>query len=232
MIPIGDDPGPRRSFPFVMVVLLTVNLLVFFYEITLPEAARQVLFLSAGVVPQELLTGRDAPPFAPVPGWATLITSMFLHGDLFHLGTNMLYLWIFGDNVEDRLGHIVFLLFYLACGVLAALTQVFLTPSSTLPMVGASGAIAGVLGAYLVLFPHARIRTLLILGFFITITRLPAILLIGLWIVMQFFSGFVSLGVATQQTGGVAYWAHIGGFVAGLVLVFITPKRRAARGVA
>lgn len=229
MIPIGDDPGTRRSFPFVMLGLLAINLLVFFYEITLPEDARQVLFLSAGVVPQELLTGRDVPPFALVPGWATLVTSMFLHGDLFHLGTNMLYLWIFGDNVEDRLGHLAFLLFYLVCGGLAALTQVLITPSSALPMVGASGAIAGVLGAYLVLFPHARIRTLLILGFFITITRLPAILLIGLWILMQFFSGFVSLGVATQQTGGVAYWAHIGGFVAGLILVFITPKRRVSR---
>jgi membrane associated rhomboid family serine protease len=226
MFPIGDEPGPRHSFPIVMVTLLALNILVFFYELSLPQPAREVFFLQAGLIPRELVTGLDQRPFSLVPAWATIFTSMFLHGDLFHIAGNMLFLWIFGDNVEDRLGHVRFLLFYLLCGVLAALAQVAINPGSRLPMVGASGAIAGVLGAYLVLFPHSQIRTLLVLGFFVTVSRVPAIVLIGIWILTQFWTGFASLGVETARSGGVAYWAHIGGFVAGLVLVFVFPKRR------
>jgi rhomboid family protein len=226
MIPIGDEPGRRHTFPIVMVSLLAINILVFLYQLTLPEPALRSFFLRAGVVPIELATGRDLPPVDLVPVWGTVVTSMFIHGGFLHLASNMLYLWVFGDNVEDRLGHLRFLLFYLLSGTLAALTQVFINPESRIPLVGASGAIAGVLAGYLVLFPHAQIRTLLILGFFITVPRLPAILLIGFWIILQFFSGVASLGVQTAATGGVAYWAHIGGFIAGLVLIVIFPKRR------
>ena len=228
MIPIGDDPGHRHSFPIIMITLLVINILVFLYELALPEAGLRSFFLRAGVVPVELTTNRDLPPIGVVPPWGTVLTSMFIHGGFLHLIGNMLYLFVFGDNVEDRLGHLPFLIFYLLAGALAALTQVFINPASATPLVGASGAIAGVLGGYLVLFPHARVRTLLFLGPFITMPRLPALLLIGFWIVLQFFNGVASLGVRTAETGGVAYWAHIGGFVAGLVLIFIFPKRRVA----
>ena len=228
MIPIGDDPGHRHSFPIIMITLLVINILVFLYELALPEAGLRSFFLRAGVVPVELTTNRDLPPIGVVPPWGTVLTSMFIHGGFLHLIGNMLYLFVFGDNVEDRLGHLPFLIFYLLAGTLAALTQVFINPASATPLVGASGAIAGVLGGYLVLFPHAQVRTLLFLGPFITMPRLPALLLIGFWIVLQFFSGVASLGVRTAATGGVAYWAHIGGFVAGLVLIFIFPKRRVA----
>ena len=227
MIPISDDPGYRHSFPIIMVGLLLLNILVFLYELSLPFDGRQIFFLRAGLIPFELTTGTDLPPRDLVPPWATIFTSMFLHGGFLHLAGNMLFLWVFGDNVEDRLGHLRFLIFYLAAGTLAALTQVFISPGSRIPLVGASGAIAGVLAGYLILFPNAQVRTLLFLGPFITLPRLPAVFLIGFWIVLQFFSGIASLGVRTQATeGGVAYWAHIGGFVAGLILILIFPKRR------
>ncbi|HEX2174048.1 MAG TPA: rhomboid family intramembrane serine protease, partial [Dehalococcoidia bacterium] len=158
MIPIGDDAGRRHTFPIVMIVLLALNLLVFFYELALSVPQRENFFLRAGVIPVELVTGVDRRPLSLVPPWATIFTSMFIHGDVLHIGSNMLFLFIFGDNVEDRLGHLRFLIFYLLSGVVAALTQVFIDPGSQLPLVGASGAIAGVLGAYLVLFPHAQIR--------------------------------------------------------------------------
>ncbi|MBI4493958.1 MAG: rhomboid family intramembrane serine protease [Chloroflexi bacterium] len=226
MIPIGDAPGSRRTFPWVMLLLLVINVLVYLVEASLPQAALRQLILSAGVVPTEYLTGREvgAPPPAGII-YLTLLTSMFLHGGLLHVGGNMLYLWVFGDNVEDALGHLPFFLFYLACGILAGLTHIALNPTSSTPSIGASGAIAGVLAGYLVLFPHASIRTLLILGPFITITRLSALVLIGFWFVLQFVSGLLSL--LGPEEGGVAFWAHVGGFVAGLVLVNLLPKQRA-----
>jgi membrane associated rhomboid family serine protease len=225
MIPLGDDPGPRRLTPVVTIVLLLINVAVFVYEMSLGDGIER-LFRSAGVTPLEFTRGQDLPPPAPLGIiYTTLLTSMFLHGGLLHIGSNMLYLWVFGDNVEDRMGHGRFLLFYLLCGLVASAVHIFFNAGSQIPSVGASGAIAGVLAGYLILFPRASIRTLLILGIFITMTRVPALLLIGFWFVTQVFSGIASLGV-TEQTAGVAFWAHVGGFLAGLVLVFFfrTPR--------
>jgi membrane associated rhomboid family serine protease len=229
MIPISDDPGPRHLTPIVTFGLVLVNVLVFLFELSLGDGVER-LFQSAGVIPLEFTVNRDVPPPAPIPGvyYTTLITSMFLHGGLLHIGSNMLFLWIYGDNVEDSMGHGRFLLFYLLCGLVASATHIFFNWGSRIPSVGASGAIAGVLGAYLILFPSASIRTLLFLGPFITMTRVPALILIGFWFVTQVFSGILALG-ETEQTAGVAFWAHVGGFVAGLVLIFLfrRPARRA-----
>lgn len=153
---------------------------------------------------------------------------MFLHGSILHIGGNMLFLWVFGDNVEDVLGHSWFLVFYLAVGVLAGLSHAMIDPTSRIPGIGASGAIAGVLAAYLVLFPHARVRTLLFLGPFFTITRISATILIGLWILFQFVSGLFALGEPDRS--GVAYWAHIGGFVAGFIIIWMYQRSRGAAG--
>ena len=211
MIPLRDVI-PSRTTPVVTVSLIVANVAVFLYELTL---------------------GRDVEEFTRVFGlvpadfsWFTLFTSMFLHGGLFHVGGNMLYLWIFGDNVEDRMGHGRFLAFYVLCGTAAALTQTFTSPESTVPMVGASGAIAGVMGAYFVLYPRSRIVTLIPLFFFFQIVEIPAIFFLGIWFVMQFLSGVGS--IAASATGGVAFWAHIGGFVAGVVGVLLLrrPERQ------
>jgi membrane associated rhomboid family serine protease len=222
MIPIGDDPGRRHRFPFVTLLILAANVLVFVYQLSLGERALERLFYSAAVVPVEFTLGRDIPPPPPFGiGWLPLFTSMFMHGGFLHIASNMLYLFVFGDNVEDRLGHIGYILFYVLCGLAAGLAHVFLNPGSQVPSLGASGAIAGVLAGYLVLFPNAAIRTLVFLGPFITVTRISALFLIGFWFVTQLFSGLASLGPQTEQTGGVAFWAHVGGFVAGLVLVWL-----------
>ena len=228
MIPIRDYPGDRHRFPWVMLAILLLNLVVFVYELGATSVRElDLIFTSAGVVPVEFTRGIQVG--APPPlgqSWTTLFTSMFLHGGLLHIGSNMLYLFIFGDNVEDRLGHARFLVFYLLAGVAAGFTHIFVNAASEIPSVGASGAIAGVLAAYLRLFPLATVRTLLVIGPFITVPRISATLLIVFWFVTQLFSGFASLGAASEQTSGVAFWAHIGGFVAGLVLVqFMTPAR-------
>ncbi len=221
MIPIGDDHlHPRRLFPIVTLTLIAVNVVVFLYELSLGNGV-DGLFRSAGVVPQEFAVRQDLPPPAPLNTYyTTLITSMFLHGGFMHIGSNMLFLWIFGDNVEDRLGHVKYLAFYLLCGLGASAAHIYFNWGSQIPSVGASGAIAGVLAGYLLLFPSASIRTLLFLGPFITMTRVPAILMIGFWFVTQLISGIGSLGDAAQ-TSGVAFWAHIGGFVIGLPLVLL-----------
>jgi membrane associated rhomboid family serine protease len=220
MIPIGDDPPPRRSFPIVTITLIALNVIVFIYELSLGNGI-DGLFRSAGVVPQEFAVRQDLPPPAPLnTHYSTLITSMFLHGGFLHIGSNMLYLWIFGDNVEERLGHGRYLLFYLLCGLGASAAHVYFNWGSRIPSVGASGAIAGVLAGYFVLFPSASVRTLLVLGLFVTVTRVPALIMIGIWFVTQFVSGLGSIGDAAQ-TSGVAYWAHIGGFVVGLPLVLL-----------
>ena len=176
-----------------------------------------------GLIPGELLGGTDLPPTIPVPLWLTLLSSMFLHGGFMHLIGNMLYLWIFGDNVEDAMGSGRFLLFYLLCGLAASLAQIAVAPSSAIPMIGASGAIAGVLAAYFMLFPYAKIMTVIPIFFFLRVVSLPAVILLGFWFILQVLNGAGAIG----SSSGVAWFAHIGGFVAGAVLVF--PLRR--RGV-
>ena len=227
MIPIKDYPGVRRSFPWVMLAILSLNIVVFLYELGIGSpAALDQLFSSAGVIPVEFTRGTDvgAPPPLGLT-WTTLFTSMFLHGGLLHIASNMLYLFIFGDNVEDRLGHLGFVLFYFVCGVAAGLTHIVINAGSNVPSIGASGAIAGVLAAYLVLFPHAQVRTLLLIGPFILMPRIAAAFLIIFWFATQFLTGITSLGATTEQTNGVAVWAHVGGFVAGLILVQVLRRR-------
>ena len=225
MIPLRDT-NPRQTFPFVTYALVAVNVLAFLWELSLGPNLQNALFNIAFIPARYWIPGNwvfDA---------MTIVTSMFLHGGLMHIGSNMLYLWIFGDNVEDRLGHGRYLLFYLLCGFAATLAHAIAGPGSRIPAIGASGAIAGVLGAYLILWPHARVMTLIPIFFFITVRELPAILLLGIWFVLQLFSGVGSLGVVeAQDTGGVAWFAHIGGFLAGMALIglfggFRRPRRQ------
>jgi len=212
---------PTRRFPVLTVGIIIVNIIVFAYEL-LAEASGTLerTFYTMGVVPFNV-THNFGPAVA-----LSFLTAMFLHGGPMHIASNMLYLWIFGNNVEDNMGRGRFLIFYLITGIIASCAQVFANPNSRLPTIGASGAIAGVLGAYMVLFPHARIQTLLFLGYFARLTQLPALLVLGFWFVLQLFNGLMALGVA--QVGGVAWFAHIGGFVAGLLLVrlFTLGRRR------
>jgi len=210
-----------------MLVILAVNVIAFLFELGIADSnALDRFFLSAGVVPVEFTQGRDIPPPPPFGiTWVTLITSMFLHGGFLHIASNMLYLFIFGDNVEDRLGHFRFLVFYFACGIVAGLTHIFVNSGSDVPSIGAPGAIAGVLAAYLRLFPHAKVRTLLLIGPFILVPRIAAAFLIVFWFASQFLAGVMSLGVTTEQTSGVAVWAHIGGFLCGLVLLQVLRPR-------
>lgn len=228
MIPIGDSPR-RRTFPWVTVLLVLANVAVFLHELSLSGRQLDRFVQSLGTIPVEILSGYDIPPAAPGSVFFTLVTAMFVHAGFLHIGSNMLYLWVFGDNIEDTFGHVAFAVFYLVSGVAAGLTHVFVNASSTIPSVGASGAVAGVLGAYLLLFPNAQVRTLLFIGPFITITRMPALLLIGFWFITQLLSGLMSLEVATGQTSGVAFWAHIGGFVVGLVIAAVFRPRRPFR---
>lgn len=211
MIPIGDEL-PSRRVPLVTGGLIAVNVVVFFLELSLGQDVDR-FFMMWGAVPA-FITNPAHYPWASL----TLLTSMFLHGGWMHLLGNMLYLWIFGDNVEDALGRLGYLLFYLAAGVMAGLAQVMVAPSSTVPGVGASGAIAGVLAVYLVLYPIAPVRVLVPGFYMMRIVRLPALLVLGFWFVIQLFNGALSLGAATMATGGVAWFAHIGGFLTGLVV--------------
>jgi membrane associated rhomboid family serine protease len=222
MFPIGDDSVRGGSAPLVTVSLVVLNVLAFLLELSQPSSGALQSFIQAwGVVPREYALARDIPPTIPLPFWSTLITSMFLHGGWLHLGGNMLYLWIFGDNLEKTMGRARFLAFYLVCGVAAGLAHIFFSGASNVPTVGASGAISGVLGGYLVLFPRNRVRVLTRGG----IVALPAIVVLGFWIVIQLISGIGSLAV-TSDTGGVAFMAHVGGFVAGLILVRLMSPRR------
>jgi len=215
VIPLHDD-NPTTIRPLVTYAVIGLAVLVFLWQLTLPERAAEGAYYALGLVPAVLFgTAKLPAELAWVPPEATVITSMFMHGGLLHIGGNMLYLWIFGNNVEDAMGHIRFVAFYLLCGVAAALAQAFQDPSSTVPMVGASGAIGGVLGAYLLLYPRARILVFVPLGFFSQMLRVPAYVVLGLWIVLQ----LISSAQPTAAGGGVAYWAHIGGFLAGLVLI-------------
>ena len=232
MLPIGDEnePGP---FPIVNVAIIAINVLVFLL-LQLPNDA---FTMGYSAIPKEITTGMDlvgpvsvalpdgttqtlveAP--GPNPIWLTLLTSTFMHGGWLHIGGNMLFLFIFGDNIERRFGPVIYLVFYLVCGVIASLAHVASDPSSVVPSLGASGAISGVLAAYLLYFPQNPIRVLLTFGYFVRLTQVPAIVMIGLWFLLQLVSGIGAIGVSAQ-TSGVAYWAHIGGFAAGLVLAFL-----------
>lgn len=224
MFPISDD-NPATTTPVVCWLLIASCVGVFIYQLTLGLATAQgeAFIFSYGLVPSRLFGGAGAPVLsdAPIPE-ATLVTSMFLHGGILHLAGNMLFLWIFGDNVEGAMGHVRFLVFYLLTGIAAALTQGFMDVNSQIPMVGASGAISGVLGAYLLLYPTANVRVLLFLGVVLTSFRIPAVIVLGLWFVFQVLSSQMA---PDGQEGGVAFWAHIGGFVAGMLLVWIFVRR-------
>ena len=220
MIPLKDR-NPRKRFPIVTVFLIAVNILVFFYELSLGIKLERFLF-HFSVTPNEIHQALQSNIFRPFV-FMTLITSIFLHGGWLHLGGNMLYLWIFGDNVEDKFGHIRFLVFYLLCGIAASALHIYIEPTSNVPTIGASGAISGILGAYIFMFPRARVLTLIPIFIFIQIAELPAYIILGFWFVLQFFNGIGSLRNATIGIGGVA---HIGGFIAGLLLVIPFRKYR------
>jgi len=224
MIPLKDD-NKSRTFPYVTIALLAANIAAFLYELSLPPSAQELLIYRMGLVPADLTERLRPGGDFPVP--LSLFTSMFLHGGLLHLAGNMLYLWIFGNNVEDEAGHLGFLVFYLLCGVAAAGTQIVAAPASHVPMIGASGAIAGVLGAYMLLFPHARVLTLVPIIFYLRLMYLPAVVVLGLWFVYQVL---LSAGTSGAPGGGVAFFAHIGGFVAGMLLIWLFRRSGRRRG--
>ena len=221
MVPLRDN-NPTSITPFVTYTLIAANILVFLYELSLSPPQLEQFFRVWAVVPRELTASFSGQLSAqPFPEWITLFTSQFLHGGFLHVAGNMLFLWIFGNNVEDRLGHIKYLIFYLGCGALAALTQWFVSSGSSIPSLGASGAIAGVMGAYILRFPKAEVLTLIPLGFFFWTFRVPAFAFLGFWFLQQALYGLASLEAPMNigmESGGVAYWAHAGGFVFGAIL--------------
>jgi len=211
VFPLNDD-NPTSITPWINWGLIGMNIFIFLYEITQPEQQLNQFFHMYALIPQEFSTN-------PSGEWLTLITSQFLHGGWLHVGANMLYLWIFGNNIEDRMGHIPYLLFYITCGILAALSQWFVSMNSIVPSLGASGAIAGVLGAYILRFPQAKVLTLVFIVFFATTIRIPAMYVIGIFFIQNLLSGLASINASTtMMQGGVAYWAHIGGFAFGAIL--------------
>ena len=222
MIPIRDD-NPTASPPIITVGLIAVNVVVFVLQFMQPPEQQMQMVYTWGAIPLRIFSSGD--PLS----WVTLLTSMFMHGGVAHIGGNMLYLWIFGNNIEDRLGHGKFFVFYILCGLVAALGHALMDPSSEIPMVGASGAISGVLGAYVLLFPRAKVVVLVVLVFILRFIAVPAFIVLGLWFVMQ-FTGILG---GQQAGGGVAYMAHIGGFVFGLAVVYLfrpKPPARLRRG--
>jgi membrane associated rhomboid family serine protease len=233
VFPLKDDV-PSRTTPFVTIGLIALNVLVFLYQVSLqgvgsPEGVRAArdFVLEFGLVPCRL-TGDCARGGGLLPPALTVLTSMFVHGGIIHVGGNMLYLWIFGDNVEDTLGHCRFVVFYLACGAVAAIAQTLLSAASSLPMIGASGAVSGVLGAYLLLFPRANVLTIIVFGFFVRLVRIPAVIMLGIWFLVQFLGGLVMWAPASRggaADGGTAWFAHLGGFLAGMGLCFVLRPR-------
>ncbi|TMF80893.1 MAG: rhomboid family intramembrane serine protease [Chloroflexi bacterium] len=234
MIPIGDeDTGDQRVIPYINLAIIAINIVVFLYQLVDPNFTN-----GYSAVPAEITSGKDivgqfqllAPDGTsvvideapgPMPIWLTLLTSIFMHGGWLHIGGNMLFLFIFGDNIEKAYGHIKYLVFYLVCGIIASLAHVLSQPDSIIPSLGASGAISGVLAAYLVLFPTNRVKVLLTLGvIFLRPIMVPAVVMIGLWALLQFVNGLGAIAVS-EQTSGVAYWAHIGGFIAGALITLL-----------
>jgi membrane associated rhomboid family serine protease len=211
MFPISDVI-PSRTVPVVTIGLIIINALVFVHELLLPSQQLELFMQQYALIPAWF-------------SWPTVFTSMFLHAGFWHVVPNMLYLWIFGDNVEDRLGHALYLVFYIGSGMAAAIAQLAINPFSAVPMVGASGAIAGVMGAYFVLYPQSRVLTAVFVLIFFDLIEIPAIFFLGLWFLLQILSGVGSLGVSNAAGGGTAFFAHIGGFVAGVVVGFILRAR-------
>jgi membrane associated rhomboid family serine protease len=234
MIPIRDR-NPSGTFPFITIGIISVNVLIFLYQLSL--GSDLVVFINQyGVVPIKVTHYFQSSGLTSIETFFPFISSTFLHGGFIHLIGNMWFLWIFGDNIEDRLGHFKYLIFYILCGAIASSAHVFFNSQSEVPCVGASGSIAAILGAYMVTFPRARVTTVIPIFFFIQIIELPAVVVIGFWILIQFFSGAVSLTSSTSDGGGIAWWAHAGGFVSGIILFYIIcvlfvrkPKRRRYR---
>ena len=237
MIPFSDADVRHRSFPVVNVLLIALNALVFLYEIAIGgfglltgggSLDAHIFFLKWGFIPEELTRGEPFTQVSlgftaqnietPVPTWATIISSMFIHGGFMHFAGNMMFLWVFGDNIEDRLGHLKYLVFYLVAGFAAALAQLAIDPHSQVPLIGASGAVSGVLGAYLLLYPYNRVKVLVIF-YLITVIRLPAMVLLGLWFLWQLVQGVGSLGLSNAVN--VAFFAHVGGFLAGAGIMVV-----------
>ena len=220
MIPLRDDI-PTKSFPFITVLLIAANIAVFFTQLSQGAGGGEFVH-TLGVVPVEITRGIDSGTGREVTPELTLFTSMFLHGGFLHLGGNMLFLWIFGNNVEDSTGPVRFLLFYFLAGLAAAATHIALHPDSRVPMIGASGAVSGVLGAYFLLYPRARVLTLIFFGFFLQTALVPAGFFLGFWFLLQFLSGWIGSGASSE---GVAWFAHVGGFLAGIPLLLLFKKR-------
>jgi membrane associated rhomboid family serine protease len=230
MIPLHDD-NPTRITPYVTIGFITVSVLVFLWQLTLGADGQRAVY-RLGMIPATLFGGKSLPDeLAIIPAWMTLFTSMFMHGGWMHLIGNMLYLWIFGNNVEDAMGHARFIIFYLLSGVAAALTQALPDTGSVIPMIGASGAVSGILGAYILMYPHARVLVAIPIGIIITTLRVPAVFVLGFWFLIQ----LISSAATSSQQGGVAFGAHIGGFIAGMALIpffkfrhvrFFTPAHR------
>lgn len=219
MFPLYDE-NPSKTFPFITISIIIVNIGIFIKELSLGSNLHQFIQQYA-LIPSNIAHGY---------GYITLITSMFIHGGFLHVLGNMLYLWIFGNNIEDTLGHFKFVLFYILSGLGGALGQIIVSPNSQIPIIGASGAVAGILAAYLIMFPTARIATLVPIFLFLQVIRLPAIIVIGFWIVIQFLNGIAVINGQTANTGGgIAWFAHIGGFLAGTILILILPKKRKRR---
>jgi len=222
LLPLRDD-NPTQIWPVMTVSLITINVLVFLYQLTLGPQEGQLFIYQFGAIPAAVL-GNDSLPsdMIAIPATMSVLTSMFLHGGFMHLIGNMLYLWIFGNNVEDAMGHIRFLLFYLLTGVAASMTHFMMDVDSTIPTIGASGAISGILGAYILLYPRAQVYVLVFIIIFVRMMYVPAGMVLGFYFVLQIFQGVSTLG---QEGGGVAWFAHIGGFIAGLILVGVFKKR-------
>jgi len=220
MIPLRSSE-PHYTRATVTLAIIAVNVLVFLYELSMPNHALNRFIMLHGIVPDHII--HDST------GYSSILTSMFIHGGFLHIAGNMWFLWIFGRGVEDILGHAKYLFLYFACGVAAALVYILVSPNSTVPTVGASGAIAGIMGAYLIKFPRAYIRTLVFIVIFITTIDIPAFFLLLYWFFIQFFSGIGSVGYSQESTGGVAWFAHVGGFLAGMALIMLMPTKMRAR---
>ncbi|HUT83353.1 MAG TPA: rhomboid family intramembrane serine protease [Thermodesulfobacteriota bacterium] len=225
MIPLKDNI-PSRTFPFVNISIIIINIVVFLYEVSLGPYLGRFIF-HFGVIPSKFFLLLSSETFYPVPAFLPLFSSLFLHGGWLHLLGNMLYLWIFGDNVEDVLGHIRYLLFYLLCGIGAGMTHIITQSGSQVPTIGASGAIAGVMGAYFILFPRARVVTLIPIFIFLQFIEIPAFFFLAFWLIMQLFFGAFS--GSSSYSGGIAFWAHIGGFACGMLLLLFFKRQRRVR---